>query len=371
MGNKVLNKAKDAQNNEWYTQLSDIEKELKHYKGYFKGKTVFCNCDDPYESNFFKYFAMNFNVLGLKKLLTTCYATSPVMYSQLNIFGEEETIGVKTPGKKPYMVEITEVEDFNNDGAVDLTDVEYLLKNNKNSRRLLKGDGDFRSEECVEILKEADVVVTNPPFSLFREYMAQLIEYDKKFIVMCRMTTLHYKEIFPYIRDNKIWIGYGFNLSVVYKTPYENKLAPNRSYVRGKGYDPDKGFLKVPAICWLTNFDIQKRHEEVKLYKKYNPEEYPKYENFDAIEVGKVNDIPVDYEGMMGVPDTFLDVYNPDEFEIIGLGSGYLGQSIGVGGIKPEHKKQMKSHAAAGDLYYLLEDGKPKIPYSRIIVKRK
>ena len=371
--NRTLAKAKEEQNNEWYTLLGDIENELYHYKDYFRGKTVFCNCDDPYESNFFKYFAMNFNYLGLKKLITTCYVSSPVMYTQLSLFDDMEQTFERPadPNKKPYKVEITEVSDENGDGAFDLDDIKHLLKSQKNVCTILNGDGDFRSAESIELLKEADIIVTNPPFSLFREYVAQLLEYNKTFILMCRMSSLHYKEIFPEIRDNKIWPGYGFNLSIVYKTPYKNTNAANRKFVIGKGFNPDDGYLKVPAICWITNIDIAKRHEPLVLYKKYSPELYPTYENFDAIDVGAIADIPCDYNGIMGVPDTFLAVYNPEEFEIVGLGSGYLGQSIGVGRIKPEHKKQMTSHAAAGDLYYLLPDGKPKVPYSRVLIRRK
>lgn len=369
-GNKTLSKAKDEKNNEWYTMLPDIENELHHYKDFFYGKTVLCNCDDPFESNFFKYFAMNFNHLGLKKLIATCYVSSPVMYTQLSLFDDMEE-AVIDPRKKPYKVEITEVEDLTGNGAIDLDDIKLLLKSKKNVCTVLKGDGDFRSEECIELLKEADIVVTNPPFSLFREYVAQLLEYDKKFILMCRMSCLHYKEIFPELKNNRIWTGYGFNISVVYQTPYSNTEEANRKFVRSKGYDPDEGYIKVPAICWITSLDIKKHHEELILYKTYNPENYPTYENYDAIDVASVNDIPCDYYGCMGVPDTFIDKYNPAQFEIIGLGSGYLGQSIGVSGIKPEHKRQMTSHAAAGDLYYLLPDGKPKIPYSRIIIRRK
>ena len=207
MANKNLNNAKEAKNDEFYTQLEDIEKEMKHYKAHFKGKTVLCNCDDPYESNFFKYFAMNFNYLELKKLIATCYATSPIMYTQLTIFGEEEEYGVEFEGGKPYKIEITEVEDANGDGAIDLSDVEYLIKNKKNTLTLLKGDGDFRSPECVELLKESDIVVTNPPFSLFREYIVQLIKYKKDFIIIGNMNALHYKDVFPLIKANKVWLG--------------------------------------------------------------------------------------------------------------------------------------------------------------------
>lgn len=207
-GNKNLHMSKNDKADEFYTQLSLIESELKHYKEFFRGKTVLCNCDDPFESNFFKYFAMNFNSLGLKKLIATCYATSPIVYTQLTLFGDAEVVAKEESGKKPYKIEITEVTDENKDGRVDLADVEYLLKNRKNYLTLLNGDGDFRSPECVELLKQADVVVTNPPFSLFREYMEQLEEHGKKYIIIGNMNAVTYKEIFPLIAQNRLWLGY-------------------------------------------------------------------------------------------------------------------------------------------------------------------
>lgn len=316
-GNSDLRKANKNKNDEFYTQLADIELELKHYRKHFYGKTVFCNCDDPYESNFFKYFAMNFNFLGLKKLVATCYKGSPIIYTQLTTFGDEETVAIIESEKKPYKIEITEVVDANGDGAIDLTDVEYLLKNKNNVLTLLEGDGDFRSPECIEILKQADIICTNPPFSLFREYVAQLFEYDKKFIIIGNMNAITYKEIFPLIKDNKMWVGSGFNMSLVYKTPYPNLLDANRKFVIAKGFDPNEGYLKVPAICWFTNLEHKKRHEELELYKKYTSEEYPKYDNYNAINIDKVSEIPEDYYGKMGVPVTFLHKYNPDQFEIV------------------------------------------------------
>ena len=217
MANKNLNAAKTAKKDEFYTQLTDIERELQHYWPDFKDKVVLCNCDDPYESNFFKYFALRFNQLGLKKLICTCYNGSPVQGNELMIdFGDF----TEEPKKIAYKVEITEVKDLNGDGAVDLSDVQYLLKNNKNVISTLK-TGDFRDPECIELLKQADIVVTNPPFSLFRDYIGQLMEYEKKFIVMGRMSALHYSEIFPLIMKNEIWCGVNFNFSAVYKAPYE------------------------------------------------------------------------------------------------------------------------------------------------------
>ena len=304
--NKNLAAAKKEKNDEFYTQLADIENELRHYKEHFKDKTVFCNCDDPYESNFVKYFAMNFNALGLKKLIATCYATSPIMNTQFTLFGEEEKIPDEKTTKKPYVIEITEVKDENGDGAIDLTDFKLLLK--KNKPRLLNGDGDFRSDECIEFLKEADIVVTNPPFSLFREYILMLMKYQKKFLIIGNKNAVTYKEIFPLLRDNQIWIGTrNINSDFWF-------IVPN-----GDKYEKIENALKLKHImgCWFTNMDIPKRHEKLILWKNYTPEEYPKYDNYDAINVNKVNEIPCDYDDVMGVPITFLGDYNPEQFEIL------------------------------------------------------
>lgn len=312
--NANLSNAKNAKNDEFYTQLADIENELRHYKADFYGKTVLCNCDDPFESNFFKYFAMNFNHLRLNKLICTSYDDSPVAYTQLSLLDDIPDRVIPNSVRKAYKIEITEVDDYNKDGAVDLADVEFLLKNDKNTLKLLNGDGDFRSSECIELLKQADIVVTNPPFSLFREYVAQLIEYDKKFIIIGNMNAITYKEIFPLIKDGKLWTGFSFNKTVefIMSDSYELK---GKAYIDKQGRK--HGF--VPAINWYTNVDIIKRHEDLPLYKSFSPQEYPKYDNYDAIEVSKVADIPYDYDGFMGVPITFLDKYNPEQFEIIGL----------------------------------------------------
>ncbi|MGI6013112.1 MAG: adenine-specific methyltransferase EcoRI family protein [Oscillospiraceae bacterium] len=356
-GNTALNKAAMAKKDEFYTQLTDIEKELRHYKKFFRGKIVFCNCDDPYESNFFKYFAMNFNSLGLKKLITTCYATSPIVYTQLSLFGEEEIFAVEPCKHKPYKIEITEVTDENGDGRIDLADVEYLLKNRNNSKSLLDGDGDFRSPECVELLKQADVVVTNPPFSLFREYVSQLIEYQKHFIIIGNMNAIHYKEIFPLIRDNKLWIGPSIHSGDrKFNVPDDYPLK-----AAGCGVDENgKKYIRVKGVRWFTNLDIAQRHEKLILYKPYTPEEYPKYSNYDAINIDKVSDIPCDYYEDMGVPDSFLDQYNPEQFEIIGLGCGDLAKEIGI----------TKNYRGRTDLAYV-KDGQNKCPYSRIVIRRK
>ena len=371
MAREDLTSARVGRNDEFYTQLPDIEKELRYYKQHFQGKVVLCNCDDPYESNFFKYFALNFNALGLKKLIATCYNGSPVSGNELLLdFGDT----IDDPKKIAYKVEITEVTDVNGDGAINLADIAYLMQNDKNVISILKGNGDFRSQECVELLKDADIVVTNPPFSLFREYIAQLIKYEKKFLVIGNMNAITYKEIFALIKDNKMWLGNGFNLSMIFKTTYANTVEGNRQYVRSKGYDPDKNYVKTPAIAWFTNLDIQKRHEDMILYKHYSPEEYPKFFNFDGINIDRVTDIPMDYDGAMGVPITFLDKYNPDQFEIIGLGISNSGLECGVQPYMPEHKKYRKEvqkrGAVDGDLYMMI-DGIVTVPYARILIRRK
>lgn len=332
MANTNLNSAKSAKNDEFYTQLADIEKELKHYREHFNGKTVFCNCDDPYESNFFKYFALNFNQLGLRKLIATCYDGSPVSGNELLLdFGST----VDNPKKVAYKVEITEVTDANGDWAINLADIQYLMQNDKNVISVLQGNGDFRSPECVALLQQADIVVTNPPFSLFREYLAQLVKYDKKFIILGNMNAVTYKEVFALIKANKMWTGYGFNMSMIFKTTYPNLLEANRKYVRQHGYNPDDNYVKTPAIAWFTNVDIIKRHEDMVLYKHYTPEEYPTYDNYDAINVDKVSDIPIDYEGVMGVPITFLDKYNPEQFEIIKFRKGDDDKDLVINGKSP------------------------------------
>lgn len=312
MANKNLNAAKEAKKDEFYTQLVDIENELKHYRHHFYGKVILCNCDDPYESNFFKYFANNFNAFGLKKLIATCYNGSPITGQELPLFAIDEEGNEK---KVAYKVEITEVKDVNGDGRVDLADVRYLIQNDKNVLSTLKENGDFRSHECIELLKEADIVVTNPPFSLFREYVAQLMKYEKKFIIIGNMNAITYKEIFPLIKNNLIWLGPSI-------TSGDRKFwVPDDYELRAAGCGIDetgRKFIRVKGVRWFTNLDHKKRHEQLILYRSYTPEEYPKYDNYDAINVNSTKDIPVDYDGAMGVPITFLDKYNPEQFEIIG-----------------------------------------------------
>lgn len=320
MATKLMDEAKKNKADEFYTQLNDIELELKHYKEFFKNKVVFCNCDDPFESNFFKYFAMNFNYLGLKKLICTCYDGSPVAGEQLSIFDfiEDKPIDEK---KTAYKIEITEVEDLNGDGATDLYDVETLIKNKKNVLTKLKGNGDFKSEECIELLKECDIVVTNPPFSLFREYIGQLIDFNKNFIVIGNTNALTYKEIFKLFQENKIRTGYtNFNVGMYFLVPEDtikfHKLIGGKKYVR------------VSTSCWFTNLPVSKHNEFLTFYKKYDEKLYPKYINYDAINVDKYNDIPDDYYECIGVPITFLDKYNPDQFEIIRFRKGDDGKDL-------------------------------------------
>ena len=313
--NRELNKASVAKKDEFYTQLTDIEKEMRYYRNYFKDKTVLCNCDDPYESNFFKYFAMNFNSLGLKKLIATCYVTSPFMYTQLSLFGDDDETTTGREGAKPYKVEITEVTDENGDGRIDLADVEYLLRNKKNTLSLLEGDGDFRSAECVSLLKQCDIVVTNPPFSLFREYVAQLMEYNKDFIIIGNQNAITYKEIFPLFMQNRLWYGASIHShGRDFRVPDNYPLQAYEFRTDENGYR----YINVKGVRWFTNIDYKERHDPLILYRNYTPEEYPKYDNYDAIEVGKTADIPCDYYDEIGVPISFIDKYSPDQFEIIG-----------------------------------------------------
>ncbi len=309
--NKALAAANKAKKDEFYTQLDDIANELKHYAAHFRGKTVFCNCDDPYESNFFKFFASKFNAWGLNKLIATCYKSSLVARGEFDFDGEGES--------KAHKIVITRVDDFNGDGAIDILDVEYLLRNDKNTLTRLRGDGDFRSDECVELLKEADIVVTNPPFSLFREYVAQLVEYEKKFLIIGNKNAITYKDIFPLIKENRLWVGVTpmtKDLHFIIPDAYIKEIQVQK---RDTAITTDNGRIlgRSPSI-WFTNLDHKKRHEPLDLYKRYSPEEYPKYDNYDAINVDKTSDIPMDYDGVMGVPITFMDKYCPEQFDIVG-----------------------------------------------------
>ena len=354
--NKYLKGANKNKNDEFYTQLADIERELFHYKDHFKGKIIYCNCDDPRVSNFFKYFYLNFEFFGLKRLITTCYKNQ-----EIDLFSQNDS-------EKAVWIE------YEGGGNIDNFD---NIKVNE-----LKGDGDFRSGECIEILKSADIVITNPPFSLFREYVAQLMEYEKKFVIVGHQNAISYKEIFKLIKENKLWLGFGFSGGVGFfiNEKYEDYATASTH---------KEGMIRVSGVNWFTNLDIKKRHEDILLWKKYTAEEYPKYENYDAINVDKTADIPVDYYENIGVPITFLDKYNPDQFEIIALGI--------VGSCEFTNNRQMEilkdgkptgkfTYNAKGTLYRLYNPAKDKKPpafkdcetgalytsiYARIIVRRK
>ena len=312
-GNTNLNSAKTARKDEFYTQLTDIEKEMRHYRKHFKGKTVLCNCDDPFESNFFKFFVLKFESLGLKKLICTCYAGSPISHSQMSLFD----VGKAEKGnRKPYKAIVTTVYDKTGDGGIDMEDIKELFKSGENELTELKGDGDFASDECLALMDESDIVVTNPPFSLFRKYVATLIEHKKKFIIIGNINAVTYKEIFPLVMNNKMWMGASIHSGDrAFYVPDDYPLN-----AAGCGVDEQgRRFIRVKGVRWYTNLDIKQRHEEMVLVRRYKTDEYPRYDNYDAIEVSKTSDIPCDYVGVMGVPITFLDKYNPDQFEIIGM----------------------------------------------------
>ncbi len=371
-----LNAAAKAKKDEFYTQLTDIEKEMRHYRKHFKGKTVFCNCDDPFESNFFKYFVLNFNRLSLKKLIATCYFSSPIVGQQLQYhfdsngqmsFSFGDDIKGEFKSKRSYKAIITQVYDKSGDGSVDMTDVAELFASGENELTELKGDGDFRSDECLALLDQSDIITTNPPFSLFREYVTTLMEHKKKFIIIGNQNAITYKDFFPYLMKNEIWLGNGFAGNVgFFSSPYEDIATSSQHR---------EGLIRVSGVMWFTNLDIKKRHEQMILVKRYDPKKYPHYENFDAINVDKTSEIPCDFDGVMGVPITFMDKYSPDQFEIIGLGIANLGLAIGVQPYKPEHKlyrkEVQKRGAVDGDLYMLDENGNPVVPYARVLIRNK
>lgn len=365
-----LNAASKAKKDEFYTQLSDIEKEMRYYRKHFKDKVVFCNCDDPFESNFFKYFVLNFNRLGLKKLIATCYATSPIANTQLSLF---DIIGTENENlSKAYKAVVTKVYDKTGDGGIDMFDVAELFKSGENELTELIGDGDFRSNECLALLDDADIVVTNPPFSLFREYVSVLLEHKKHFIIIGNVNAITYKEFFPLIKENKVWIGASIHSG-------DRKFYVPDDYplnAAGCGIDDEgRRFIRVKGVRWYTNLDIKQRHEELILVKRYSPELYSQYYNYDAINVDKTADIPFDFEGIIGVPITFMDKYSPDQFDIVGLGIANLGLSIGVRPYKPEHKlfrkEVQKRGTVDGDLYMLDENGNPVVPYARVLIRNK
>lgn len=328
MGNNAaLRKADRIKEDEFYTQLSDIEKELSHYKEYFRGKTILCNCDDPRISNFFRYFALNFNEFGIKKIISTCYKNQDV-----DLFTQNDC-------EKAVYIEYTGNPD--DPTSTDFSTIEV---------KELKGDGDFRSQECIDLLKQADIVVTNPPFSLFREYVTQLIEYSKKFIIIGNQNAISYKEIFKLFKENKIWLGYKSG-DMAFRVPDNSEPRTTRFWIDEKG----NKWRSMGNVCWYTNLDTTKRHEDLILYKTYSAEEYPKYDNYDAINVNKTSDIPLDYDGLMGVPITFFDKYNPEQFEVID----------GIGRYSILNNEETKK---AGR-YLSMING--KAIYFRIIIKRK
>ena len=352
--NKNLHSAAAAKKDEFYTQISDIEKELRYYKDHFQDKVVYCNCDDPRVSNFFYYFSYNFERLGLKKLITTCYKNQSLdMFSKND---SEQAIWLEYNGDK----NLNKVPDPEEIGI-----------------HKLKEDGDFRSEECINLLKQADIVVTNPPFSLFREYVTQLIEHDKKFVIVGHQNAITYKEIFPLIKDNNIWLGItpkGQDMLFDVPEDYAQYLVANKK--EGSAYRVVKGVIKgrLGNAAWFTNLDHTKRHEKLILYKRYSPEEYPAYYNYDAINVDTTSKIPMDFDGVMGVPITFLDKYNPDQFEVVGLGIANLGKEIGVRPYTPEHRKYRKEvqrrGVVDGDLY-MIKEGVVTVPYARVLIRKK
>ncbi|MDP3882607.1 MAG: adenine-specific methyltransferase EcoRI family protein [Candidatus Staskawiczbacteria bacterium] len=338
--NKNLHRANKAKKDEFYTQLVDIENELKHYKGQFKGKVVYCNCDDPFESNFFKYFASAFNALKLKKLIATSYSGSPIVGRQLTL---DKIAGLRPKGKEPFKIEINEVPDIDGDGAIDIDDVKKILEHDKNTTTPLKEGGDFRSDECMELLKQADIVVTNPPFSLFREYVAQLIEYNKNFLIIGNVNAITYKEIFKLIKGNKIWLGASIHSGDrEFRVPDYYPLEAAGCRVDNEGHK----YIRVKGVRWFTNFDYKERHEELVLYKKYTQKEYPEYDNYNGINIDKTSDIPRDYKGVMGVPITFLDKYNPQQFEIVKFRKGDDDKDLIIDGKCPYFRILIKNKKA-------------------------
>jgi len=337
--NRSLHAAKATKQDEFYTQLSDIEKELRYYTKHFKGKTVLCNCDDPKVSNFFHYFSHNFEKLKLKKLLTTCYKNNRVDLFSKN--DSERGIYLQYEGDK---------------------DGNRVPDPDEIGRHELKGDGDFRSEECIKLLKEADIIVTNPPFSLFREYIAQLVAMKKKFLVIANHNAITYKEIFGLMKDNKIWLGYTHPANFIVPDHYEMREV--RSWRDADGTN----WRSLGNACWFTNLDIAKRHEELILYKSYDPKDFPRYDNYDAIEVSRFADIPADYDAAMGVPITFLEKYNPDQFEILGITD-----RGNVWGLKTKEYTQADVRNP-GDLNRraAIKIGKALKPtYARLLIRRK
>lgn len=382
--NLALTEAKQNQNDEFYTQIVDIENEMRHYEPHFEGRTVYCNCDDPYESNFFKYFAGNFNHLGLKRLITTSYAGSAVTGEQLSlddIEGLKPTESETARERVAYWADIRGVSDLDGDGRIGLGDVEYMLRHDANTVERLQDNGDFRSPECVALLEEADIVVTNPPFSLFREYLAQLIDHGKKFLILGQQNAITYKEVFPLIKDGKVWLGVNNGGDKWFQVPddYDIKTESRKKIVDGVQY------FSMGSVNWFTNLDHSRRHEELTLGRRYTPEKYPHYDNYEAIEVGKVADIPGDWEGVMGVPITFLDKYNPEQFEIVGITKTWFGAStktypkqvqVSASGKRSDVTKLNDGAAVQIEgpiekTYYVVGEKHYEQKYARILIRRK
>jgi hypothetical protein len=330
--NRSLHAARATKQDEFYTQLPDIEKELRHYTRHYKGKTVLCNCDDPRVSNFFHYFTFNFRKLGLKKLITTCYQN------------RDSTLFSDHADEHGLVLEYTGKPMGKDGGPPDPEDV---------GLRELEGDGDFRSAECVELLKEADIVVTNPPFSLFREYVQFLVEHDKKFLIIGSGNAISYKEIFSLISDDRIWLGYSHPVN--FRVPHSYEMRKVRSWRDDQG----NNWRSLGNACWFTNLDIAKRHEELTLYTSFNPNDFPEYDNYNAIEVSRYKEIPCDFDGIMGVPLTFLEHHNPDQFEIVG--SDYQ--------VKDNLLPAIVKKSWSGKLDRGYVNGKRK--YARILIRRK
>lgn len=369
--NTQLKDAKNNRRDEFYTRLEDIENEMRYYRKHFKGKTILCNCDDPFESNFFKFFVLNFNRLGLKKLIATCYSGSPIAGKQLSLF---DVIGDEEKKDTPYKAIVTTVYDITGDGGIDMFDIAELFKHGENTLEELKGNGDYKSPECLELMDEADIVVTNPPFSLFREYLATLMSRNKDFIILGNMNAVSYRDVFPLFKENKIWIGASIHSGDrAFYVPDDYPLAAS-----GCGVDENgRKYIRVKGVRWFTNLDIRQRHEEMILIRRYDPSIYPTYANYDAIEVNTTSDIPCDYAGLMGVPVSFMDRYNPDQFEIIGMTN--LPESIPD--LKPIGKEWCDKYFAQGGtghvsanmwgLVFYTPEGEAKRSYARILIRNK
>ena len=358
--NRNLHKARKAKNDEFYTNYDVIQSELNFYEKKFDGKTVLCNCDDPFESNFVKFFLRNFNYLKLKRLIGTSYAGSPVTDTQLSLFDDYNE---PVSSQHGYVLDITNVPMSNVRGASD-ADIAALL-HQKGVVKRLKGNGDYASDECLSYLKQSDIVVTNPPFSKFRSYLARLIDYDKKFLIISNVNAITYKEVFPLIQHNQLWLGASIHSGDrEFRVPDDYPLKASRTRVDDEGHK----YTRVNGVRWFTNLDYERRYEDLNLHKHYLPNEYPKYDNYDAIEVDKTADIPLDYTGIMGVPITFLDKYNPKQFEILGITDRQNTSRLRTKKYTADDYKKYNDLNACG---VVIKDGKYKAVYARILIRNK